>query len=331
MYDVSVTSASQIVAAAFRWSHLVFASATYNAGIFVTMEALINDLTAHNIQNRTAAIIENGSWAATSGGLIREKLKKCRNMTFVDKTIKITSCVKSEQLSELHEMAEALAETLSVSPNKKEFFDSENISDPMFKLSYGLFILSAKNGNKDNGCIINTVTQITENPLRISVAVNRSNLTHEMIVNEREFNISVLTKSTPFSVIEKFGFKSGRDTKKFSEYSDNRRTNNGIRYLTEFANAVISAKVDKIIDFETHSLFIANIVQTLSFSNESSLTYQYYFDNIKLEPKLIKEIKKGYICKICGYVYDSDILPDDYICPLCKHGKDDFEEVKANE
>jgi len=330
MYDVSVITASEIIAAAFKWSHLVFASTTYNAGIFVTMEALIGDLTAHNIQNRTVAIIENGSWAATSGGLIREKLEKCRNMTFIDSTVSITSGVKVSQLSEISVMAEALAATLPVSrniPNLPELNNSDEI-DPntMFKLSYGLFVLSVKDGDKDNGCIINTVTQITEKPLRISVAVNKTNLTHDMIINTRVFNVSVLAESAPFSVFERFGFVSGRDTDKFAGSEDN-RTHNGIRYLTGYANAVISARVEEVHDFGTHTLFVATVTQAFSMSDEKSLTYQYYFDNIKPKPQLPKGERKGYVCKICGYVYEGDSMPDDFICPLCKHGAGDFEKL----
>jgi len=201
----------------------------------------------------------------------------------------------------------------------------------MFKLSYGLFVLSAREGEKDNGCIVNTVTQITEKPLRISVAVNKKNFTHGMIVNTKEFNISVLTESVPFSVFEKFGFTSGMDTDKFTGYSDDERTQNGICCLTEHANAVISARVEEILDFGTHSLFIAGVTQAFTLSDEPSVTYQYYFDNIKPKPRLSKSIKGGYICKICGYVYEGATLPEDYICPLCKHGTEDFDKIEKGE
>ena len=329
MFDVSVTPASEIVAAAFRYSHLVFASTTYNAGIFITMEALINDLVAHNIQNRTVAIIENGSWAATSGGLIRTQLEKCKNMTFLDNMLTVTSSVKAAQLPEIAAMADTLAATLLVkednlsSPAASKGIDAST----MFKISYGLFILSARDGDKDNGCIINTVTQITDNPIKISIAVNKANLTHDMVVNSREFNVSVLTESAPFSLFQNFGFQSGRNTDKFAGYDENLRTSNGIRYLAENTNAVISARVTEILDCNTHSVFIANITQAFTLSAEPSATYQYYFDNIKPKPQPEKDKKVGYICKICGYVYEGEPLPSDFICPLCKHGAADFEKL----
>jgi len=201
-------------------------------------------------------------------------------------------------------------------------------SGTMFKLSYGLFVLSARHEGKDNGCIINTATQVTESPLKISVVVNKVNMTHDMIVNSKEFNISILTESTPFSIFEKFGFFTGKDTDKFAGDNEYERTDNGICYLTENTNAVISAKVTDTICLGTHSIFIADVTQALSLSDKPSVTYQYYFDNIKPKPQLTNDIKGGYICKICGYIYEGEVLPGDFICPLCKHGVADFEIIK---
>lgn len=197
-------------------------------------------------------------------------------------------------------------------------------NESMFTLSYGLFVLSAKT-EKDNGCIINTVQQVTQNPLRISVAVNKNNYTHDMIVQSKEFNVSVLTESVPFSVFERFGFSSGKDTDKFEGYEKVSRTENGILYLTNNTNAVISGKVIEMVDLGTHTLFIADVTEAFKLNDEKSVTYQYYFDNIKPKPQTEK--KKGYICKICGYVYDGETLPDDFICPICKHGAEDFEPL----
>jgi flavin reductase (DIM6/NTAB) family NADH-FMN oxidoreductase RutF len=197
----------------------------------------------------------------------------------------------------------------------------------MFKLSYGLFVLTAKDGDKDNGCIINTVTQISENPLRVSLAVNKANYTHDMIIKTRELNISVLSENVPFRVFEQFGFQSGRNTDKFAGCSYNERAANGIRYLPEFTNGIISAKVIETFDSSTHTLFIADVSEAFTLSTAPSVTYQYYFDNIKPKPQQQGEKKKGFICKICGYVYEGDTLPDDFICPLCKHGAKDFEPI----
>ena len=333
MYDVSVTPASEIVSEAFRWSHIVFASTTYNAGIFVTMEALINDLTAHNIQNRTVAIIENGSWAPTSGGLIRGKLEQCKNISFVDAGLSLKSSLKSSQIQEVEYLADEIAasfpaaEINALAPAGGTAPSDAVDMTTMFKLTYGLFVLSARDGSKDNGCIINTVTQITEKPNRISIAVNKSNYTHDMILKTGVFNVSILSESVPFRVFEQFGFKSGRDTDKFAEspYSD--RSANGVRYIPEHVNGVISGKVADSFDYGTHTLFVSDVTQAFVLSGERSVTYQFYFDNIKPKPQPPKEKKTGYVCRICGYVYEGDVLPDDFICPLCKHGVDDFEKI----
>jgi len=331
MFDVSVTPASEIVAASFRWSHLVFASTTYNAGIFVTMEAFISDLAAHNIQNRTVAVIENGSWAPTSGNLIIKKLSECKNINILENKISIKSSLKKEQLDELYTLADAIIDTMPDKPAKTS--DTAVVSggginaDTMFKISYGLFVLTVRDGEKDNGCIINTAAQITVSPIKISVAVNKTNYTCDMILKTGEFNVSVLTESTPFSIFEQFGFSSGKDNDKFSKVDYSTRTANGIRYIPEHTNSVISAKVIQTIDLETHILFIAEVTQATMLSDEPSTTYQYYFDHIKPKPPIQKESKKGYVCKICGYVYEGENLPDDFICPLCKHGAEDFEKL----
>jgi flavorubredoxin/flavin reductase (DIM6/NTAB) family NADH-FMN oxidoreductase RutF len=334
MFDVSVAPASEVVSAAFRWSHLVFASTTYNAGIFVSMEAVIADLAAHNIQNRTVAIIENGSWAPTSGGLMREKLEKCKNIRFIEDMISISSAPTPEQRRDIEAMAKAIAETLPASAKKTEPITAQaptqagNIErDAMFKLSYGLFILTARENGADNGCVINTAMQLTDTPARVSVAVNKNNLTHDMILRTGIFNLSVLTEGASFSVIERFGFRSGRDTDKFANSGYGVRSANGIRYVPEAVNAVISGKVEQAIDCGTHTLFIAAVTEAFTLSNEPSVTYQYYFEHIKPKPKPPEENKKGFVCKICGYVYEGDELPQDFICPLCKHGAQDFEPI----
>ena len=331
MYDVSVTPSSEIIAAAFRWSHLVFASTTYNAGIFVAMEEFLSDLAAHNIQNRTVAIIENGSWAATSGKLIRERLSACTNITILEQTLSIQSSLKAAQVSDIEAMAEAIAAGFPrpVASAKESAPGAAASIDPaaMFKLSYGLFVLTAKDGQKDNGCIINTAIQITAKPLRISIAVIKANLTHDMIAKTKECNISILTESAPFRIFEQFGFHSGRDTDKFAAAGYGDRAANGIRYVPEHTNCVLSARVTESHDYGTHTVFVADITEARILSGEPSVTYQYYFDNIKPKPRPPQDKKKGFVCKICGYVHEGETLPEDFICPLCKHGAQDFEPV----
>ena len=198
-------------------------------------------------------------------------------------------------------------------------------SNAMFKLSYGLFVLSAKRENKDNGCIINTVTQITDNPKQISIAVNKANFTHDMILDTGLFNVSVLSADAKFETFKRFGFASGKDTDKFSGFGDTARSENGLLYLTDSVNALLSVKVIDTRDCGTHTEFFAEVTEAKVLSDISSMTYQYYFDNVKPKPQ--KKIK-GYVCKICGYVYEGDTLPPDFICPLCKHGAEDFEPIE---
>lgn len=325
MYDVSATHPSVIVAEAFRCSHLVFASTTYNAGIFCNMETALLDIAAHNLQNRTVALIENGSWAATSGKLMREILAKLKNITVLENTVSLKSSLKEGQLPAL----DALADAIIASMKKEE----EPVPVPekldgkaMFKLSYGLFVLTARDGAKDNGCIINTAAQLTSSPMRISITVNKANYTHDMIQKTGVFNVSILSESTPFSVFQQYGFQSGRTADKLSGKEP--RTENGVAYLAEHANAVISGKVISTVDCGTHTLFIADVTEAHVLSREASATYAYYFEHIKPKPQPAAEKKKGYVCKICGYVYEGETLPPDFVCPLCKHGADDFEPLK---
>ena len=325
MYDVSATHPSVIVAEAFRCSHLVFASTTYNAGIFCNMETALLDIAAHNLQNRTVALIENGSWAATSGKLMREILAKLKNITVLENTVSLKSSLKEGQLPAL----DALADAIIASMKKEEEpapVPEKLDGKAMFKLSYGLFVLTARDGAKDNGCIINTAAQLTSSPMRISITVNKANYTHDMIQKTGVFNVSVLSESTPFSVFQQYGFQSGRTADKLS--GGEPRTENGVAYLAEHANAVISGKVISTVDCGTHTLFIADVTEAHVLSKEASATYAYYFEHIKPKPQPAAEKKKGYVCKICGYVYEGETLPPDFVCPLCKHGADDFEPLK---
>ena len=193
----------------------------------------------------------------------------------------------------------------------------------MFKLTYGLFVLTANDGTKDNGCIINTAIQITSSPMRISIALNKANFTHDMIVKTGEFNVTVLSESASFDVFKRFGFSTGKDNDKFDGVGYDERTANGLRYVPVNSNCVISAKVCDSHDYGSHTIFVADVTQSIVLSSEPSVTYQYYFDNIKSNVRSQK--KKGFVCKICNYVYEGETIPNDFICPLCKHGVQDFE------
>ena len=326
MYDVSVTHPSYIISEAFRYSHLVLASATYNAGIFVNMENLVHDIANHNLQGRHIALIENGSWAPTSASLMHKVLGGLKDTEFLSTPITIRSTLKENQLDDIDALVE---EIIASMPQKKAAVCDEACQkavDPnaMFKLSYGLYMLSAEDENGHNGCIVNTAVQLTDTPKRITIAVNKANHTHDMILKSGKFNISVLSETAPFALFKQFGFQSGKDTQKFDGKYQIRVSDNGLVYLSEHANAFISGKVIETRDYETHTLFVADVTQAQIISDEKSVTYDYYFEHIKPKPQPASDDKPGWVCKICGYVYEGETLPADYVCPLCKHGPEDF-------
>lgn len=202
-------------------------------------------------------------------------------------------------------------------------------SKALFKIGYGLYVLTTNYDNVDNGCIVNSVMQITSNPLRIAVTVNKNNYTHDLIKDSCVFNISVLTTDTPMRVIEHFGFQSGRNVNKFDKCTEEHRAPNNVLYIPKYTNAYIACWVVMSIDFVTHTMFIADVLDAEVLSDKPSLTYDYYQTNIKPKPVAKKPTdgKRRWVCKVCGYIYEGDELPDDIICPTCKHGKDDFEEI----
>lgn len=328
MFDVSVTPASDIISESFRWSHLLFASTTYNAGIFVSMEELLHDLAAHNIQNRTVAFVENGSWAATSGKLMKEILSSCKNMNFIENTVSIKSALKETQIPDVDALVDAIAKSF-----EKPVADVQNAGDTKLnshtfeKISYGLYLILTNDGNKDNACVVNTVQMLTDNPKRISVSINKQNYTHEVVSKTKKFNVSVLSEQADFKVYERFGFHSGRDINKFENSGGFEKSENGLLYMKENANAYFSATVENIVDCGTHSIFIARVDDAQVLSDVPSVTYDYYFRHVKPKPQL-GEHKSGYVCKICGYFYEGTTIPDDFVCPLCKHGVQDFEYVE---
>ena len=199
----------------------------------------------------------------------------------------------------------------------------------LFTLSYGLYVLTAREGDRDLGCIVNTVTQLTENPTRIAVSVNKQNFTNEVIQRTGVFNVSVLTEAAPMDLFRHFGFQSGRDVDKFAGRTDH-VSENGLRYIGGPANALISGKVEQAIDCGTHMLYIALVTEARKLSDAPSMTYAYYFANVKPKPQpkpAQEKPRRGFVCRICGYFYEGDELPPDFICPLCKHGAADFEPV----
>ena len=260
-YDVSVTHPSVIVAEAFRCSHLAFASTTYNAGIFLNMESALIDLKEHNLQKRTVALIENGSWAPTAGSLMLDLICSMKDMDVIDGTVTIKSAPKESQRADFEALADSIVGTMKLpaAPTAAPVGTASVDQTALFKISYGLFILSARDGDKDNGCIINTAIQVTDTPKRISVTVNKLNMTHDMIMKTGEFCLSVLTEDTPFSVFQKFGFTSGRKSDKFAGYSDETRAANGVRYVADWSNSYIAGHVVETHDLGTHTEFVADV------------------------------------------------------------------------
>ena len=199
----------------------------------------------------------------------------------------------------------------------------------MFKLSYGLFVLTAREGEKDNGCITNTAIQVTSEPNRISIAVNKANYTHDMVMHTRKFNVSILSQEASFDTFKHFGFQSGRNVDKFADFTACKRAGNGIYIITAGTNAYISAEVEQTIDLGTHTLFIAKVTDLDVLSSVSSATYEYYQNNIKPKPQApaAPTGKTVWRCTVCGYIYEGDPIPADFICPLCKHPASDFEKI----
>ncbi len=198
--------------------------------------------------------------------------------------------------------------------------------EALFKISYGLYVLTSRDEEKDNGCIINTFMQISDNPLTGIVSINKSNYTNDMVKKTGKLNVSMLSTKANMEIFKRFGFQSGKDVDKFENFSDMERGKNGIYYVTGCANSYISGEVLETYDFDTHNLFKIKLVDGEIISDENSLTYEYYHENIKPKPEAASE-KKGWRCKICSYIYEGENLPEDYICPICKHGASDFEKI----
>lgn len=201
---------------------------------------------------------------------------------------------------------------------------AKNENAALFKLGYGLYVITANDGEKDNGCIVNSVMQVTNTPNKVAVAINKQNYTHDMVMKTNKLNVNCIAESAPFSVFQNFGFRSGRDTDKLEGVAFS-RSNNGLAVLNENINAYMSLWVESTVDLDTHTLFICFVTQMDEISEERTMTYTYYQENVKPKPQLQK--KKGYVCKICGYVHEGDELPEDFICPLCKHPASDFEPL----
>lgn len=195
----------------------------------------------------------------------------------------------------------------------------------LFNLGYGLYVVTSRNGTRDNGLIVNTVMQVTSSPNRVAVAINKQNYSHDVIKTSGKMNVNVLTEGAPFEVFKHFGFQSGREVNKFADCSP-KRSSNGLVVLPRYVNSYLSLDVESYVDLGTHGMFICTVSEAEVIEKAPTMTYSYYHQNVKPKPENVAV--KGYRCKICGYVYEGSPLPDDFVCPWCKHGASDFEEIK---
>ncbi|MBO4980209.1 MAG: flavin reductase [Clostridia bacterium] len=318
--DLARTDMSVAVADAFRYGKLVLATTTYNAEVFPFMREFINHLTERNFQNRTVALMENGSWAPLAAKVMRELLATSKNLTYVEPTVTIKSAMNEQTKDQILAVANELCREYQAFDDK-----SKNDFSALFNIGYGLYVITSNDGNKDNGLIVNTVTQVTNTPNRIAVTINKENYSHHIIKNTGVMNINCLSVDAPFAVFESFGFRSGRNTDKFAGCSP-LRSENGLVVLPKHINSFMSLKVEQYIDLGTHGMFICEVTEAKVISKAETMTYTYYQEHVKPKPET--EGKKGFVCKICGYVYEGDTLPEDFVCPLCKHGASDFEPIE---
>ena len=321
LHDLARCDMAKAVADAFRYSKLVLATTTYNADIFPFMREFINHLTERNFQNRTVALIENGSWAPMAAKVMRGMLEKSKNITYTDTTVKILSALNAESGEQLSRMADELCREYLA---QRDETANKNDMSALFNIGYGLYVITSNDGKKDNGLIVNTVTQVTNTPNRLAVTINKENYSHHVIKQTGKMNINCLTVDAPFSVFEKFGFQSGRNVDKFADCTP-LRSDNGLVFLPRYINSFMSLAVEQYVDLGTHGMFICSVTEARVLSDRETMTYTYYHQNVKPKPRT--EGKKGYVCTICGYVHEGE-LPEDFICPLCKHPASDFEEIK---
>ena len=320
--DLARCDMAEAVEDAFRYSKLVLATTTYNAEIFPFMREFINHLTERNYSNRTVAFIENGSWAPTAAKVMKQMFEKSKNLTFAENTVKILSSLNSESREQLNNLANELCQEYIAT---QDDLANKNDLTALFNIGYGLYVVTCNDGKKDNGLIVNTVTQVTNTPNKVAVTINKENYSHHIINQTGIMNVNCLSVDAPFKVFEKFGFVSGRNVDKFEDYTPN-RSDNGLVFLPKHINSFMSLKVEQYVDLGTHGMFICSITESRVINNLETMTYTYYQNNVKPKPET--EGKKGYVCKVCGFVYEGDELPEDYICPLCKHGIVDFEPIK---
>ena len=321
VYDLARDDMSLALSDAFRYSKLILATTTYNASIYPFMHDYISRLVEHNFQNRTVGLIENGSWAPLAAKVMREMMAKCKKINWLDTTVKILSAINQDNQDQLEAMADELCKEYIA---QNDTLANKNDLTALFRIGYGLYVVTSNDGKKDNGLIVNTVIQLTDTPNRVAVNINKANYSHHVIKQTGVLNVNCLSTEAPFSVFQQFGFQTGRSVDKFAGQTVH-RSDNGLVFLDKYINAFMSLKVEDYVDLGTHGMFICSVTEARVMSNQETMTYTYYQNNVKPKPET--EGKKGFVCKVCGYIYEGDELPADYICPLCKHGAADFEPI----
>ena len=322
VHDLARCDMAEAVEDAFRYGKLVLATTTYNAEIFPFMADYIHRLTERDFQNRTVGLVENGSWAPVAAKVLRKMFENSKNLTFTDTTVKILSALNDESRAQIEAMTDELCKDYLA---RQDETANKNDLTALFNIGYGLYVVTSNDGSKDNGLIVNTVSQLTDNPQRVAVCINKANYSHHVIKQTGIMNVNCLDVSAPFRIFQNFGFQSGRTADKFAGI-DEHRSYNGLRFLPMHINSFMSLKVEDYVDLGTHGMFICSVAEARVLGKKETMTYTYYQKNVKPKPQT--EGKKGYVCKVCGWVYEGEPLPDDIICPLCKHGAADFEPIK---
>ena len=321
VHDLARCDIALAVADAFRYSKLVLATTTYNADVFPYMKEFIHHLTERNFQNRTVAFVENGSWAPLAAKVMKKMLEDSKNLTLAETTVTVRSALNAESREQVDTLAKELCREYLAQHDETA---NKNDLSALFHIGYGLYVVTSNDGNRDNGLIVNTVSQVTNTPNRIAVTINKDNYSHHVIRNTGIMNLNILDTSAPFELFQKFGFQSGRAADKFAG-EQVMRSDNGLVFLSRHINAFISLKVDSYVDLDTHGMFICSITESRVMADTETMTYTYYQNHVKPQPET--QGKKGYVCKVCGWVYEGEPLPEDIVCPLCKHGAADFEPI----
>ena len=321
LHDLARCDLPQAVADAFKYNKLVLATTTYNADVFPFMRDYILHLTERNFQNRTVALMENGSWAPLAAKVMQKMLECSKNICYTDTTVRILSALSEDSRKQIDALSDELCREYLA---RQDATANKNDLSALFNIGYGLYVVTSNDGSKDNGLIVNTVTQVTNTPNRVAVTINKENYSHHVIKQTGTMNVNCLDISAPFSIFQNFGFQSGRTADKFAGIEE-LRSDNGLRFLPQHINAFMSLKVEQYVDLGTHGMFICSVTEARVLGNQETMSYTFYQNNVKPKPET--DGKKGFVCKVCGWVYEGETLPEDIVCPLCKHGYADFEPI----